>query len=257
MSTYNYFGQLAALSGTVTFGLSFTTNSTSVPSTITAVSGIISYTTFSTTTNVSIIAPNGWQDNDNILTSTSKPYFNGNGLSFRDNQNGIDWNIFFDGAEDKTINSFDGQNILFNPSTESLTLACVLEGTQILTPDGYRLVQDMKVGDYVLSESDRLIKVERVLKTKVELTEENLPYKIPKGCIGATRDLFLSQGHAIKIYGQFKRPYELGFSRVNLKDMGDTSLQYYHIQLEGGNRRENTFYADGVLVESYDEKYIE
>lgn len=252
---YNYNATFVEFSVTVTFALVLTTVSGTPPTEITSLTGSISYTgTYTSTSNISLLAPGSFGGNDNILNSLSSPYFNFDGLSFSDNTNGINYNIFMLSGSEFVFNSQNGNSALF--TSESLTIFCLLENTKILTPTGYKLISDIEIGDYITSENDRKIKVKRIFWTDVDFIPRFFPYKIPKGELNAFENLYLSRGHAVKIDTKFKTPIYLGYKKVTKKELnniGLTRLRYYHIELEcneNETRRTNTLIANGVIVES-------
>ena len=71
------------------------------------------------------------------------------------------------------------------------------------------------------------------------------------------RILFLTPGHAIKIDNKWIAPDRMG-SIATMKDFEEIGIDdrrniiLYHLELENGvDRRENSFYANGIEVESY------
>uniref|UniRef100_A0A6C0ADI0 Hedgehog/Intein (Hint) domain-containing protein n=1 Tax=viral metagenome TaxID=1070528 RepID=A0A6C0ADI0_9ZZZZ len=82
-----------------------------------------------------------------------------------------------------------------------------------------------------------------------------MPFLLPKGFLNSTEDLYISQGHAIKVEGKFKLPEHLRLKRLSIEEFLQLNAdKYYHIELyceEGEDRRSNTLDANGVIVESY------
>lgn len=263
MSTYyTYTGTFDEFGGTVEFSFILTT--TGAPSSsITGVGGSITYsntTPYTTTSNIDIINVNAFEGNDNILSSSGQPYFTEGGLSVTDNTNNIQYNIYNNsGEEDLVINSINlGDGDPYEEGTEQLTPGCLLNTTQILTPEGYKLISEIGANDFIISENGRKIKVKSNIFSIIDNHDmENFPYRIPKGELNAIEDVYLSKGHAIKVNGDFKSPSQLGFKKQTLEELaqnGIAKIAYHHLELEchmNENRRTNTLIANGVIVESF------
>lgn len=75
-----------------------------------------------------------------------------------------------------------------------------------------------------------------------------LPYKIPKGLFGATRDLPISANHEVAVPGPgMVRARDLGLQQMSEKTTG-RMLTYYNIELEDWVR--DHMVVAGVTVES-------
>lgn len=188
------------------------------------------------------------KNTDNGINIDGTPHFSTNGTGFFSN---VDLYLFSNVEGVDTVEfSTDSQPLV----DQRLTLGCLLDGTKILTPSGYKLISEIKAGDLIRSEFKN-IKVKKNLKSNIKLSEFEMPYKVPKGKLGANEDLYLTKGHAIKFKDEFKAPAQLGFIQQKIKDMPELKeLIYYHLELECDkteNRRTNTIIANGVIVESY------
>lgn len=87
---------------------------------------------------------------------------------------------------------------------------CFVEGTKILTPNGYTPVEKLKVGDEVMTNRGIAKKITKQKLFIINGNAQTYPCAIRKGCYGATEDTFISQGHAILIGDEFVHPFNLG-----------------------------------------------
>lgn len=272
MSHYNYSGNVSQLGGTIFFDLDLIVNSEpSATTLITSIYGQINYVNtfpvYENTSNIILLNPNTFQSNDNILNSSLKPYFTSDGISFTDLTNNINFNIR-SGSRDFVYTEANGSfyNSSFNPNTEKLKLGCLLAGTKIFTEDGYRDIETIKDGEFILSKINgfayRRIRVKRNLSTKIDVIEDELPYVIQPGKLNCKETLYISKGHAIKSGLNFYSAAQLGFPKMTMNEYINKfgkKLNYYHIELEcknNENRRTNTLIANGVVVESFSEESL-
>jgi len=198
--------------------------------------------------------PGEIDNNDNILNSTNNvPYFSTNGLAFRSSLFGpVNFNF-------KNILGIDSSFLndvqqTFPFTSESLSLPCLLCNTNILTKNGYIKINSLKNEDIIFSENKRF-KIKKIINTEIKLLDKYMPFLLPKGFLNSTEDLYISQGHAIKVEGKFKLPEHLRLKRLSIEEFLQLNAdKYYHIELyceEGEDRRSNTLDANGVIVESY------
>lgn len=152
--------------------------------------------------------------------------------------------------------------------TTDPTVPCLLYGTKVLTPDGYRRVEDLVHGDLV-STGGRTIPIVGVYNTRVKGTKDTCPALIARGSIsrgggsggsgkaGKERnvyppeDLRISQSHLIK-YGEGDGEGEVwvnpGYHPIDTSYMGQ-DIVYYHIRLPDYVNDHLTI-DGGVVVES-------
>lgn len=130
---------------------------------------------------------------------------------------------------------------------------CLLEGTEILTPDGNILIEKLKVGDSVITHTGRIVKIIHTNKTNISrfmLNKHTIPVVIKKGYYNAYKDLYLSPGHAILINDVYKCSFD---NIENIESVGEDFLtqhnpiKYHHISLE--NYYTDNIIANGVIVE--------
>lgn len=245
----------------VLFNLVFTTEESLLPSLVTSLTGSLTYnnqgsTTYQNTSGINLLTFGSVAGNDNILQSLSSGnFFTSNGIGILDNINDIRYRLY----SSSNTNSFIpyGLNIVSSPINffnPSLSAGCVLINTLILTPNGNIKIQDLKSGDFVLSQNNNLIEIEALMHNTVKNEGHFKPYIIPKGYNGAFEDLYLTGGHAYLEDGVYKKPM---FQNFEVASLEDSTLEYYHLKLKGNNRRETPYYANGVLVESYSTENIE
>ena len=269
-SMYQYqggfsFGVLPDVGG-VEFNLLLTVSQTTPIADITGLSGSVTYSGILgnyTSTNLSF--GTGVGNGDGALISLNVPFFSTDGFTFNDNDvisplPPITYHIF--SVDDDVVDVTDLPAIpivdFFDLDNESLTLSCLLSTTKILTPTGYRLIKDIEVGDSIVSEGDRVIKVvgHRISQVSFDCWDD-YPCKIPAGKLGAIEDTYLTKGHAIKFDSTFGSPSTWNCRHLTLADLhhaGITEIEYHHLELEcaeGENRRTNTLIANGVIVESF------
>ena len=209
--------------------------------------------------NIFLLLPGSYNGNNNISTSlTTSPYFSLQGTAFLDVVNNYNLSFYFNQIqnEDYVFNSrFTPVNGNRNPFiSESLSLPCLLSNTNILTNEGYIQINKLNENHIIISENKEH-KIKKILSTKINLIQKDMPYRLPSGMLGCSEDLYLSQGHAIKVQGIFKLPEHLNLKRLNVEEFLELKEdKYYHIELEcleEENRRTNTLNANGVTVESY------
>ena len=130
---------------------------------------------------------------------------------------------------------------------------CFLEGTHILTEDGYRPVEDLKIGDNVKTFDGQLAAIKWIGKqTRHRFTAHplrSLPIQIKAGALGEntpSRDLFVSPDHAVLIDGLLINAGALE-NGVSIVKTYPTQYTYYHVELENHALLD----AEGVPAESF------
>jgi len=153
----------------------------------------------------------------------------------------------------------DGANYIINAE-----LVCYLKGTKLLTDKGYVSVENINVGDYVVSKG-KIIDNQSVdvnNKFTIEpifwigsfvapnLTTQTLPICIKANALGNHQpfeDLYVSPSHRIIIDGHMLIARDLVNGTTIFQDMERTSVEYYHLELA----EHSSIFANGVLSESY------
>jgi hypothetical protein len=255
-TTYNFLSTLPSTlwSGNVIFNLTLSVDNITVPSSITGTTGTITYPVGSGLTspsNVTFVSSGSNQ----LISNTSTPYFGTTGFTVADNTNSLSYNILQDGSVDAAT-GFGQGTIDF--TSESLTNSCLLKGSKILTEEGYKNIEDIKIGEYVISDKGRKIKVEKIYKNIYEKNSNFMPYVIQKNFFSINEpfeDVYITKYHAVKYENDFYSPYQMGVKKVEIDD----NPTYYHLQLEckeNENRRTNTLIVNGIQVESYSKEII-
>ena len=133
-------------------------------------------------------------------------------------------------------------------------LPCLLEGTLVRTPNGFKPIEDFKVGDVILSHCDRVKKVLKVGRWDCRFNDTTLEqqmYKIPKGSYGALRDTFVSHYHKVGHEKMMRLPTTLGLQKARESEIAKNGLYtLYHLQVENG-RMNNLIVNGNCLVDSW------
>jgi hypothetical protein len=200
----------------------------------------------------------------------------------RGNPNGFSWsssaiNTLFTSNGDSTsrfLNAIDASGRITTPAAATLTgnagalffvmeaiatipVPCFVAGTQILTPYGYKPVEDLQSGDTVITSKRKCVPIKLYSFTIDTTTTDDAPYKISAGAFGPRlpkRDLCVSPRHAIKdARGIWQIPKYLANQNDNVNQYGvGETVTYYHIECP--NYYRDNIYAEEVEVESYKNK---
>ena len=157
-------------------------------------------------------------------------------------------------------NTYSGYSIAstrqLNPNPNPPPLPCFVTGTRILTPTGYKKVEEIESGDLVCTSDTRNVKAKIYRFTIARTTEETAPYTIQAGALGKQmplRDLHVSGNHAIKnSIGFWQIPKFLAQknARIQQHAVGKT-VTYYHVACE--NYMRDNLIVEGVTAESYND----
>jgi hypothetical protein len=141
---------------------------------------------------------------------------------------------------------------------------CLVKGTNILTPYGYKQIETLKKGDIVSTESKSVV-IKNIHSIRYEsTTKESAPYTIYKNAFGPNcppNDISVSGRHAIQLRpGFWEIPQEV--AKVNKRIVQEklgSSVTYYHIELP--DYASDNLIANGQIVESlntgkYKETYV-
>lgn len=141
-----------------------------------------------------------------------------------------------------SVNSTSGLNFLA-PSD----ISCLLIGTNILTPNGYVKIEELKIGDEVLTHKGIVKKIKNIKLFPVIGNYDSYPRIIRKGTFNAIEDLYLSSGHAILIDNVFDYPFNLNLEICEKYSI----LNYYCLAMD--DYLNDTLVANGVVVETWGE----
>ena len=134
-------------------------------------------------------------------------------------------------------------------------VACFLEGTHIMTPDGERLIEALAPGDLVVTAEGgtapvRWLGVQTILRFMTDPVI-TLPVRVRAGALGngiPSRDLLVSPGHALLIDGILIHAGALVNGRtITVESRIPTVFRYYHLELP----HHSVILAEGAPAESY------
>ncbi len=156
-----------------------------------------------------------------------------------------------------TILTTGGATPVFNVSNDTVT-ACYAAGTRILTVRGEVAVEEMRVGDLVVTFAGsgaplkpvRWIGYRHVALTPHPNPEQVRPVRIAAGTLAPGlphRDLVLSPGHALCIDDHLIDVERLLNGVTVTQDMDASTITYYHIELD----QHDLVLAEGVFSETY------
>jgi hypothetical protein len=136
-----------------------------------------------------------------------------------------------------------------------LTLLCFLRGTHVLTPTGTVCVEDLHIGDRVVTRFGGIQPVKWIGRQSfqsrfVEGNRDHLPVCIRAGALGEAlpaRDLYISPGHSMLVGGQLVLARNLVNGVTITQDWAPSEINYYQIELE----RHDCVIAEGAWSETY------
>ena len=134
------------------------------------------------------------------------------------------------------------------------TVPCFPTGTRILTPSGYKQVEDLVQNELVVTAECRHVPVKIYGRKFSHATKQIAPFTIPKSALGRnmpSHSLTLSPDHAFLIRkGVWMLPSRAALLSDAVIQVGVGSpVAYYH--LECPNYLRDNLVVDGVVVESY------
>lgn len=179
-------------------------------------------------------------------------YIAGTAVTLTGNTLDVSGNLFAQG----TLVSIVGPTLI--------TPLCYLKGSKILTENGYKLVEDLKEGDLVVSkgkiinnesyeiEEDSLLKpIKWIGKFNIyNFNTDSFPICIQANALGDNlplEDLFVSPGHRFLLDGKMICARDLVNGTTIFQDININSIEYYHFEL----LEHSSVIANGVLTESY------
>lgn len=151
------------------------------------------------------------------------------------------------------IVAFTGSVGLLAQSSGTPTVPCIVEGQNVLTPDGYRKIETLNHGDLIVTGQGSAVPV-NIYKTVIKhTTKENAPIKI----VLDGKSIQVSPHHAYKINsnGWMIPSVALNaeFSGVTQMPLGERVV-YYH--LETPNYLRDDIVLEGAVVESLGANYV-
>ena len=146
------------------------------------------------------------------------------------------------------INIYHGTTIAIQGTLNgSLNYVCFLKGSNILTSNGYKKIENITNNDLVQLSSGKLGKIKEIIKFKLKSKSNFTPYIIPKGKYNAIEDLYLSKNHCLKVKNFFIPICQLkGIKKTNYEDF--EYLEYYNLITE--NFFSDSIIANGIACET-------
>jgi titin len=162
------------------------------------------------------------------------------GLSYTDVPPTIDTQIIFKAT---ASNAAATSNYSSDLSVIYRDPICFLANAPVLTPNGYRRIDSLRVGDRVKTAAGESMKICRIKVNRYEPSTSVNPYVIPKGMFGAKERLYISPTHCVAVPGRgMVKACELGLRQWKMREAFD----YYNIELE----KWSNIVVAGVEVES-------
>ncbi|KAA0016825.1 Hint domain-containing protein [Salinicola corii] len=185
------------------------------------------------------------------------------------NIEGTDYPIFSDANTGGTLDDytlyvvtpsgFDSSTLPENldSATDSSLAECFLEGTAITTPQGSVRVEELRIGDAILTADGESVPVRWVGRQKVVCAfhppERLMPIRVCAGALGdglPLRDLLVTANHALMVDGLLLNASALvndtSIEWVPLIELGK-GYTVYHIETEN----HSLILAEGVPAETY------
>ena len=139
------------------------------------------------------------------------------------------------------------------PPTGTIIDECFLAGTNILTIDGSRAVEELEIGDKVKTFDGKIEEVKWIGKqTRHRFTAHptrSLPIQIKAGALGnglPTKDLHVSPDHALLVEGLLINAGAL-VNDISIVKTYPEQYVYYHVELEN----HSLLVAEGAPAESF------
>jgi Hint domain len=139
----------------------------------------------------------------------------------------------------------------------AIRCACFLRGTCLLTPDGERKVEDLRIGDLLTTLSGEAKPITWIGRRVYRRSTDSryppgiLPVRVARGALGpdAPRcDLFISQHHALLVDGLFIKAIDLvnGSSITVHSSFEPSEIEYLHVKLA----QHDVIFAEGAPSET-------
>jgi hypothetical protein len=135
--------------------------------------------------------------------------------------------------------------------------ACFLRGAHLLTPDGERKIEDLRIGDLLTTLSGEAKPItwigRRVYRRSTDSKHPDgiLPVRVAKGALGPDAphsDLFISQQHALWVDGLFIKAIDLiNGSSITMHSAAEQSeIEYLHVKFA----HHDVIFAEGAPSET-------
>jgi hypothetical protein len=239
LSSFSFFGPGGSATATGSFSVDYTTNTAT--GTVTFNTGGVDDMTFSGTTAL-------------LSNSTDYTLQYYNGSNFFE----IKWPVSTETPS--TMNQIiysnvDGNNYMGGGSALTSTAACFCAGTRIATPDGAVAVEELAIGDLVITQDGRTQPVVWIGRRRIASRfAERLrvwPVRVTAGALAEnvpSRDLRLSPDHALYLEGVLVHAGALVNGSTILRETEPEEIfTYFHVELAD----HAVISAEGAPVESF------
>jgi len=137
--------------------------------------------------------------------------------------------------------------------TVSGGIPCIVSGQKILTPNGYKLIDNIYNGDMITTSQNKDVVALNYTKKFEFTTNETAPYIIPKDSINPSyppKDIFLSAEHRIQTNYNWVTPKELSKYNPEVRQINiGKPVTYYNI--ETPNSATDYLVLEGTTIGSY------
>ncbi|CAN7635348.1 Hint domain-containing protein [Rhizobium rhizogenes] len=148
-----------------------------------------------------------------------------------------------------------GVTYTYDNATDTLTFtSCFLRGTLIRTPEGDIPVEELRVGDLVITHKGvadiRWVGRRRLDPKAIDKPRDTLPVRMMAGSIAENipeRDLFISPDHCMFLEGSLIPAKFLVNGTTITQETALDPFEYYHIELE----QHSVVLAEGAQTETY------
>jgi hypothetical protein len=151
-----------------------------------------------------------------------------------------------------TFTVYAGSIVFFN--FETSIIPCLTPETDILTPYGYVNIQKMKIGDKIMTDKNKIVRIKNIYRFTVEGNDKTYPYIIPAGSIAENyppKEVRLSGDHLIKFRNRWWIKPRTGCYVLRFEqDKSKKEVIYYHIELPN-YFTDHLVINGGCIVESY------
>jgi hypothetical protein len=134
------------------------------------------------------------------------------------------------------------------------TAACFMRGSRLLTDDGYVAIEELRVGDHVVTRSGATRAITWIGHREVDCARHPQPEKVWPICVSRnafaegvpSRDLWLSPGHGVFAEGVIVL-IETLINERSIVQHSAPSVEYWHVELD----EHDIVFAEGLPSESY------
>jgi autotransporter passenger strand-loop-strand repeat protein len=152
--------------------------------------------------------------------------------------------------EDVSLYGVDVVGVILEPNTAP----CFAAGTRILTPRGEIAVENLVIGDMVITKEGDDAPIKWIGKRKLDLSrhphpEQAQPIFFEADCLAEgvpSRELILSPDHALYLDGVLV-PAKALVNGENIRQLNRQTVTYYHIELE----KHSIIFSENTPVETY------